>query len=277
MADNTSGTSQDPEGNLDLPAEMFRSGAAPKSVTIAMPRKIQGIVNVDVKYTEVSGHALFEGDIVLATAEEARAAAAAPQAKGIGIVGENFRWPNGVVPYVIPTQSVRSRVQAAIAHWRERTPLTFVERTTEPDYISFEAHDGCWSRVGRQGGKQVISLAAGCGLGAAIHEIGHALGLWHEQSRSDRDSHIEIVFANVDPQFRHNFDKHVQDGKDLGSYDFGSIMHYPATAFSVNGQPTIRAKGGQPIGQRNGLSKGDVEAIRLMYPKLDWAGHAART
>ena len=54
----------------------------------------------------------------------------------------------------------------------ERTPFKFVPREAQNDYVSFERRQGCWSRVGRQGGKQVISLGTGCGLGAAIHEIG---------------------------------------------------------------------------------------------------------
>jgi hypothetical protein len=211
---------------------------------------------------------------VLASVEEVRAANERADAKGIGIIGEQFRWPEGKIAYVITDEALRGRVEAAIAHWQARTPFKFSVRTNQTDFISFEQHDGCWSRVGRQGGKQVISLAAGCGLGAAIHEIGHAIGLWHEQSRADRDNFIEIAWDNITDRHKHNFNKHVQDGHDLGNYDYGSIMHYPAKAFSKNGQDTIRAKNGSPIGQRNGLSRSDIESVRKMYDdKLDWSKH----
>lgn len=260
--------------SLDLPAEMFRSGKKDSVVKafITQPRKNIGLVNHNANYTVVKDLdrevALFEGDIVLGTAEEVRQAS--DGSKGIGIVGENYRWPDGIIAYTAE-DSVLPRVEAAIEHWQKRTPFKFVARVDQGDYVSFERREGCWSRVGRQGGMQVISLGSGCGVGSAIHEIGHMLGLWHEQSRSDRDDFIEIVWDNVDTEYAHNFDKHVQDGKDLGAYDYGSIMHYPATAFSVNGEPTIRAKGGAPIGQRNGLSAGDIGAIRMMYNKLTWS------
>jgi hypothetical protein len=82
-------------------------------------------------------------------------------------------------------------------------------------------------------GQQTISLGAGCTTGSAIHEIGHAVGLWHEQSREDRDLFVTINWQNIEPGKEHNFDQHITDGDDIGTYDYGSIMHYPRTAFST--------------------------------------------
>ena len=79
---------------------------------------------------------------------------------------------------------------------------------------------------------------------------------------------MRIVAANIKPGKAHNFNQQIADGDDVGAYDYASIMHYPRDAFSSNGQDTIVALGGQRIGQRDGLSAGDVAAIRSIYPDL---------
>lgn len=168
-----------------------------------------------------------------------------------------------------------SLILDAIRHWEERTPIRFVERGPDnserfPNYVFFRESDGCAAHIGRrQTGRQDVFLAAiGCAhLGIVIHEIGHTVGLWHEQSREDRDSFVRIVPENIELGQEHNFDQHITDGDDVGDYDFGSIMHYRKDAFSVNGEPTIvPLVEGVTIGQRDGLSRGDIAAVQFMYP-----------
>lgn len=206
------------------------------------------------------GLAFYQGDIVLGKADDII---------NRGVSTDSNRWTNSTIPYTIApgfSSTVINRIMDAIDHLNTNTTLCVVPRTTENDYVEFIPEGGCASWVGMVGGKQTIWLG-GCSFGSTMHEILHASGIWHEQSREDRDNYITVNTANITSGREHNFFiADVNNSTDHGTYDYGSLMHYSNYAFSSNGQPTITTiPPGISIGQRTALSTGDIATLAAMY------------
>jgi len=177
------------------------------------------------------------------------------------------------IPYYIESSlrgtTAEKVIKLAIADYHKYTCLRFAPRTSQSTYLSFYMGGGCSSPVGYGRGRRRISLARGCWRkGTVMHEIGHSIGLYHEQSRTDRDSYITINWNNIQSRAKFNFNKASGTSSHGTPYDYDSMMHYPGKAFSSNGGYTIITKDKRyqsRIGQRRGFSSTDVAQIRKMY------------
>ncbi|MVM38120.1 peptidase M12 [Spirosoma sp. HMF3257] len=225
-----------------------------------------------VSYYLIGDQAVFQSDILLLPDNLKEPTDL--HTEGTGRTKISLKWPNKTVYYTIdPALPNQSRVTNAISHWEANTPIRFVPRTTQRGYVLFRVSSGCSSNVGYSGGLQYINLGSNCTTGNTIHEIGHTVGLWHEQSRVDRDRYVTINTGNIQAGYETDFQTYTQRGIDgfdyAGGLDFGSVMLYGSYDFSRNGQPTITKKNGATfIGQRQGLSSTDINTVISMYPQL---------
>ncbi|KRZ77134.1 Zinc metalloproteinase nas-8, partial [Trichinella papuae] len=224
----------------------------------------------------------FQGDIVGKAVMRRRLKTRGVSRNGVRMTKD--KWPNNEVPYVLSdyyTTKERAIIARAMKAYHDRTCVRFVPRTFEPDYLYIGKIDGCFSDVGRGGGRQELSLDFGCiDYETVIHELMHAVGFWHEHERWDRDNYIQILWNNVDRGGYDQFGKANLLESDYydENYDYFSILHYDSKAFSRNGRNTIEAR--MPgmtaiIGRMKDFSPVDLRKINKMYNCSSYYTYAA--
>ncbi|XP_015270038.1 PREDICTED: meprin A subunit beta [Gekko japonicus] len=212
---------------------------------------------------EALGLDLFEGDIKLDGAE-----------KRNSIIGDKYRWPH-TIPYVLEDSlemNAKGLILKAFEQYRLKTCIDFKPWEGEANYLSVIRGSGCWSYVGnRQTGRQELSIGTNCDrIGTVEHEFLHALGFWHEQSRSDRDDYVTIMRDRIQTGREGNFNKYSDKTSDFLNvpYDYTSVMHYSKTAFMNGTEPTIITNIPafiDVIGQRMDFSEYDIQKLSQLY------------
>jgi astacin len=257
------------------------------------PQRTTFFKGQQITYEVIDGRAVYQRDMILGDeAEVARGRFAGRFASGgtrlrpqSATITPNLQyfsglWPvvNGVVrvPYTIAGASGNvTNIDAAIAE--SNTQLTGVVQWvpatgSDVNLVNFDfegaANGSCEAIVGMQGnGSQPISGASNCTVGTIMHEMGHALGLYHEQSRADRDTYIQYAESNVDKPLHANFDI-LQNEAVSGLYNYASIMEYSPFLFSRYGTaPVIETiPAGMVLGtDLNQYTTGDLDGIMRLY------------
>ncbi|XP_072242962.1 meprin A subunit beta-like [Leuresthes tenuis] len=197
-----------------------------------------------------------------------------PNIQRSSIVTGNNLWTSPI-PYVLDSSlemNAKGVILRAFEQFRLKSCIDFKPRDSEDYYISFQKKDGCFSYIGRTQLKgQVISIGRFCDTIATVeHEILHALGFYHEQSRFDRDDFVTIVLDNVLEDNVNNFRKVDSNESTTHGvpYDYRSVMHYGKNDFTNGNGSTIITKDPKfqdVIGQTLEISTSDVQELNLLY------------
>ncbi|XP_077283114.1 seminal metalloprotease 1-like [Arctopsyche grandis] len=225
----------------------------------------------------------FEGDIILSDKQRQvlLEEVSTPGLARNGLNDVSKRWPRKTLVYEIGDDFSSDQVSAikdAMSDLERSSCVKFKEKgPNDDDYVKIQgARRGCFSQVGYQGrGKQLLNLTphpSGLGCmrhGTIVHELLHSLGFFHMQSHTKRDKYVKIVWDNILDGRENNFKKYNSFvTTDFGvPYDYDSVLHYSAFAFSKNGRKTIVPLQDNfgTIGQRTGLSDKDTLKLNRMY------------
>ena len=243
------------------------------------------------------GYSIIDGDIQMPTAEVKAILSGQKKLSDISnATYVDLLWTNGIVnfefdPNVIPAN--QSAAISAMAVLESVANVHFQQCVVNScpilsNYVHIQNSTANNSAVGMRGFIQIMNIVSWNSQYTIVHELLHALGFYHEQSRADRGTFIQVNCTNVQGGcggsiFNVNFTI-AGDSTAYGYYDFDSLMHYDECSFSIdcpagatcactNKVITVLPPNQTQqtlIGQRTHLSTLDRATVSFLYPNSDW-------
>jgi len=245
-----------------------------KEVSITLPGFNE---SQDVEIVEINGKVVFHGCVVVESLDELKSQESAGRG-GTSTTASYTLWADAKLPYVLADNHPRKdEILWAIEHINSQTDFDISPRTCERDYIEF-TYDGSdgggfyTNGIGRpSSGKRKVNIRNSTttrfSRGSIVHELCHAIGMFHEHTRTDRNTFVNVNVSGLSRQKAAQYKIFTQrrtygstGGVNRGSYDYGSIMHYPETA----GVMTAKQNTTERIGQRSALSSIDISTLNTI-------------
>ena len=208
-------------------------------------------------------------------------------------------WPNGIIPVVFAPsfpESSKATVREAMKDWtRSGAAIRFVESYAGGPYVRVDPVSSDNDSGTGPHSPTVMHINTNLTVNQrshVVHELGHAIGFPHEQSRPDRDSYVHVQTNNITTKgFTANFEVTPWEcwppGVILTPYDYGSIMHYDwclstvagcsggtkgvtDSMFAVDTSVQYSTMGDWVGNDGASMSELDKARIRLVYGKAIW-------
>ena len=205
------------------------------------------------------------GDIVYLAEQVLPELAPAGERGATQAIGPKHLWldknDKAQVPYFFDTKTKANQklFNEAVNAWSKSTCVTFT-KLADGECSKKASHGGicvqnsgnCWSMIGNifsfTKAYQQLSIGDLCELYAAVHEMGHALGMHHTMARTDRDSFISVNYENFEVKFDSKISIEASLKKDWSQgamckkgqgfesstplpYDYRSVMQYGQSDF----------------------------------------------
>lgn len=229
----------------------------------------------EVAVIDKGDYFLFQGDIRIYKEDLFKMSS-----RGAGIL--NRSWPNNKVYYLLDNVPSNYAVEfySAITELEGHSYLTFLPANyygslnyVRIKFINSDTFSAFSTYLGMKGFEQNIEITkAAWTKGTIMHELCHAIGLYHEQCRADRDQYVNIDFSKMSADDRNQYKTYIErgeNGADFGAFDFNSIMLYGSW---LNGEVVMTKKtdGSTFYANRSWIANGDMLALAKLQPAINY-------